>query len=257
MRKGQNSREVSPLFRHQMSSVRDREKARTLKTLLEANAKWNTKWRESARNYLRRTLDDASTINPHLRKELLHSWERGFVEDKLTPAKTDLSPNLPCKDENRKSGTALTNPLKGNVVSGTSTTDTTAERLIYRKSNITSSKIPITGFSTSGTKSGQKVKMKSPLEENETKHQRQEIESPLESESEEETRQQQQENQAEKLFQNSDTVVTSKETSVGGGPNLAVKRAKINHREPASVGPKSQEKMAIKPIPKNQSAQEK
>ena len=49
--------------------------------------------------------------------------------------------------------------------------------------------------------------------------------------------------QTKELFQNSDTVVTSKETPIGGGLNLAVRRAKPNQGGPASVGPKSQVEM--------------
>ena len=45
VQKDQNSREVSPLFKEQNSSARDRERARTLKALLEANAKWNAEIR--------------------------------------------------------------------------------------------------------------------------------------------------------------------------------------------------------------------
>ena len=54
------------------------------------------------------------------------------------------------------------------------------------------------------------------------------MEHSLESESEEETRIQLEE-QAKEHFQNSDTVVTSKDTPVGGGLNLAfiVDRAKV------------------------------
>ena len=56
---------------------------------------------------------------------------------------------------------------------------------------------------------------------------------------------------------NSDTIVTSKETAVGGGLNLAVKRAKPNNGSPVSVGPKSQEEVAIKKKPKKQTARER
>ena len=84
-----------------------------------------------------------------------------------------------------------------------------------------------------------------------------EIEPPLKSDSEEETLQQLQEDQAKKLFQNCDAKVTSKETTEGAGLNLATKRARPNHGEPASVGPKSQEEVAFKQKPKRQTAQEK
>ena len=41
VRKGQNNREVSQLFKQQLSSAREKNRAMTLKALLEANAKWN------------------------------------------------------------------------------------------------------------------------------------------------------------------------------------------------------------------------
>ena len=60
----------------------DSAKARLLKELLEANARWNQTRRDTSANDLRRTVDETSTINPELRKEMLYSWERGFIEDK-------------------------------------------------------------------------------------------------------------------------------------------------------------------------------
>ena len=148
-------------------------------------------------------------------------------------------------------------PLKGNVVSETPTTVTTAAGSIYSKNDLRRAKVPVTGLATSGPKWGQKGRVKSPLKETKRNYQPQEIEPPLKSDSEEETLQQLQEDQAEELFQNRDAKVTSKETTVGAGLNLATKRARPNHGEPASVGPKSQEEVAFKQKPKRQTAQEK
>ena len=50
--------------------------------LLEANARWNVTRLDISDSELRRIVDETSTINPELRKELLYSWERGFIEDK-------------------------------------------------------------------------------------------------------------------------------------------------------------------------------
>ena len=80
--KGQNSRDVSPLVKQQVNSAKDRARARALKELLEANARWNQTRRDTSANDIRRIEDETSTINPELRKELLYSWERGFIEDK-------------------------------------------------------------------------------------------------------------------------------------------------------------------------------
>ena len=109
VRKGQNSRDVSPLFRQQVESAKDRDGARALKELLEANGRWNqTRWDTSA-NDIRRTVDETSTINPELRKDLLYWSERGFIEDKSadTVSQNQWSPILLRKDEARRSGKAL------------------------------------------------------------------------------------------------------------------------------------------------------
>ena len=73
VRKGQNSREVSPLFKQQVESAEDRARARALMELLEANARWNQTRRDTSANDLRRTVEETTTINPELRKEMLYS----------------------------------------------------------------------------------------------------------------------------------------------------------------------------------------
>ena len=84
MRKRKRSRDVSPLFKQQTRTAQDRDRARTLKVLLEANAKWNAERRRLAGHDLQQLVDDTSTINPDLRKQLLYSWERGFVKNEST-----------------------------------------------------------------------------------------------------------------------------------------------------------------------------
>ena len=81
-RKGENSRGVSPLFKQQVDSAKDLARARALKEILEANARWNKTRRDRSANDLRLTVEETSTINPELRKEMLYSWERSFIEDK-------------------------------------------------------------------------------------------------------------------------------------------------------------------------------
>ena len=78
--KGQKNCDVSTLFKHQVQSA---NRGRALKTLLEANARWNTtRSITSASNIRRRIVDETSTINLELIKELLYSWEHGLIEDK-------------------------------------------------------------------------------------------------------------------------------------------------------------------------------
>ena len=81
IRKGENSRDISPLFLRNKAAAKERARAKELKQLLEANARWNATRRDISGSELRRVVDETSTINPELRKELLCSWERGFIED--------------------------------------------------------------------------------------------------------------------------------------------------------------------------------
>ena len=117
MKKGQDSRDVSPKFKTEVESAKNTDRTIAFKTLLEENARWNSTRRDTSANDIRRIVDKTSTINTELRKELLYSWEYGFMEDK--PEELEPSTNLLRRDENRKSGKALTNPLKGKVVSET------------------------------------------------------------------------------------------------------------------------------------------
>ena len=108
-------------------------------------------------------MDKTSTINPDLRKELLYSWEKGFIEDKPAEEQNNAwSPVLLRKDENRKSGKALTNPLEAKVTSQTPFTVKTASGAVYRKSDIAQSKIksPLLSQSTRNTKSSKEEEVK-------------------------------------------------------------------------------------------------
>ena len=133
IRKGRNSRDVSPLFLRNTTAAKERARAKELKQLLEANARWNATRRDISDSELRRVVDETSTINPELRKELLYSWERGFIEDKQPTVTDILSGSFLRKHEQRSSGKALTIPLKGKVVSETpSTVKTAANAFIGR-----------------------------------------------------------------------------------------------------------------------------
>ena len=129
----------------------DRDWAKTLKTLLEANARWNATRRDSSDSDIRSLVNETSTINPDIRKELLYSWEKGFIEEQNNV----WPPVLLCKDEIRNSGKALTNLLEGKVTSQTPSTVKTAAGAVYRKSEIAQSKIksPLPSQSTKNTKS--------------------------------------------------------------------------------------------------------
>ena len=71
VQKGQNSRDVSPLFKQQVETAKDKDRARALKILLDANGRWNAMRRYTSAKDIRRIVDKTSTINPELRKKLL------------------------------------------------------------------------------------------------------------------------------------------------------------------------------------------
>ena len=133
-------------------------------------------------------------------------------------------------DKNRA---ALTKTFKGKEATKLSRqlrespkTITTAAGVVYRKSDLAKAAIPLKNTPKEGA--SQKEKAKSPVEEPKSKHQKNDTDQDVETESEEEDRNNPFEEQAKDLFQNSDIIVTSKETSTGGRLNLAVRRAKPN-----------------------------
>ena len=97
----------------------------------------------------------------------------------------------------------------------------------------------------------QKEKAKSPSEEPKSKHQKKDEELLEDTISEEEEWNIPRE-QAKGLFQDIETVVTSRDTPVGGGINVAIKRAKPNLGGPKTVGPKTQEQVALNPLGNSQ-----
>ena len=241
VRKGQLSRDTSPLHKQQITSDRDKERAKALKELLEANARWNYERRDAAKNDIRKLVDETGQLNPDLRKEMIYSWEKGFVEDKIenqckSPTKTILR-----KDPLRKSGQALTRPLKRKIVSETDSTIRTSAGSIYRKSDIAQSKTVL-------TQENQRSTSKSPSSEPTKKFKRVSSPERLEELGSEDELQGEMEiadtmNQIER-FQRSQTIVTSKDTEAGGGLNLAVKRAKPNLAGPK---PNTEENITNKP----------
>ena len=244
VRKGQNSRDVSPLFKQQEDMAKDRARARALKELLEANARWNQTRRDTSANDLRRTVDETSTINPELRKEMLYSWKRGFIEDKPETIfnQRQSSPILIRKDEGRKSGKALMKPLKGRVVTETPSTVKTAAGSIYRKSDVAKVKVAVPDKEKSNNRrspTGEEPKNK---QQRQSKRQANEQDEAEISQSDEELLLEQQSidpSNAKLKFQDSPSVVTSKDILQGGGLNLAVRRAKPNLAGPFVSKPKA------------------
>ena len=243
VRKGQLSRDTSPLHKQQVTSDRDRERAKSLKELLEANARWNHERRDAAKNDIRRLVDETGLLNPDLRKEMIYSWEKGFIEDKVEDQSKSPSKTILRKDPLRKSGQALIKQLKGKIASETDSTIKTSTGSIYRKSDIAQSRTVL-------TQESQRSASKSPSAQPTKKFQR--ISSPelLEDIGSDEELQRDMEiadamNPIDR-FQQSQTVVTSKDTEAGGGLNLAIKRAKPNLAGPSSTAEESDKKKTEK-----------
>ena len=123
-------------------------------------------------------------------------------------------------------------------------TVTTAAGAVYCKSDLAKVASPPKNTHKEGL--CQKEKAKSPLEqEPKSKHQKKDAEQNDDTESEEEY-QNISSKQIKDLFQDSETLVTSRETPSGRGLNLAVKRAKPNLGGPTTMGPKTQDQVALK-----------
>ena len=173
---------------------------------------------------------------------MIYSWEKGFIEDKepeqsKSPPKTILR-----KDPLRKSGQALTKQLKGKIAIETDSTIKTTTGSIYRKSDIAQTR-------TTLSHEKQRSESKSPSAK---KFQR--ISSPeaLEDIGSDEELQRDMDiadavNPIDR-FQQSQTVVTSKDTNAGGGLNLAIKRAKPNLAGPSSTADESDKKRTDKNV---------
>ena len=228
-------------------TTQERNRVRTLRALLEANAKWRAERRKLERQDLQQLVDVTSTIDPDLKKELLYSWERGFVEDKPKGSEWN-SQNLLRRDKNCRSGAPLTNPFKGKVEAESPKTITTAAGAVYRKSYLAKATTPLKNKPKEGT--SQKEKVKSSLEEPKRKHQNKNAEQDKESESEEEDKNPFDE-QTKDLFQNSDSIVTSRETPTGWGLNLAVMRTKPNQSGPVMGGLRLKNKWQSSPKERN------
>ena len=258
VKKGQSSREVSPLFKTEVESARDRARAKALKTLLEANARCNETRRDISANGLRRVVEETSTINPDLWKELLYSWQYGFIEDKPQAGERSGLPNLLRKDDNRKSWKALTNPLKGKEQSETPYTVKSTAGAVFGKSDIAKAKVDTSEQKENNSK--KETQIETSLKLNPRKRQMTSLKKAHGDEpktkSKKKANDKQQANidsdaipdspekstNAETLFQDSDFNITSRDTEVNGGLNLSVKRAK-----PSNAGPVVENSISVVP----------
>ena len=76
VKKGQKSRDVSPLFKQASMSTQEKNRARTLRNLLEANVNWNAERRRYDRPSLQQLVDTTSTIDPQLRRSFFTHGKR-------------------------------------------------------------------------------------------------------------------------------------------------------------------------------------
>ena len=158
---------------------------------------------------MRKIVDKTGQSNPELRKEMIYSWEKGLTEDKDEESTQSPKKKILRKDDLRKSGQALTKPLKGKKLTETNSTVKTSAGSIYRKSDMAQAKISL-----------QQNARKSPSAEPQSKLQR--ISSPEildDVDSDEELRRQVElgdvVNQIDR-FQQSQTIITSEDTESGG-----------------------------------------
>ena len=241
VRKGQLSRDTSPLHKQQVKSYRDRQRAKALKELLEANARWNHERRDAAKNDVRRIVDKTGLLNRDLRKEMIYSWEKGFIEDKEPEQRKSPPKTILRKDPLRKSGQALTKQLKGKIATEKDSTIKTATSSIYRKSDIAQTRTTLshekhTSPSAEPTKKFQRISSPEALEDigsDEELQRDMEIADAV--------------NPIDR-YQQSQTVVISKDTNAGGGLNLAIKRAKPNLAGPSSPADESDKKRTDKKV---------
>ena len=77
-KKGELSRDTSPMYKQQLSASRDRQQAKARKNLLDANARWNETRRDGAKNDIRRIVVLADQSNPELRKKMIYLCMKGF-----------------------------------------------------------------------------------------------------------------------------------------------------------------------------------
>ena len=162
------------------------------------------------------------------------------------------------KDDNRKSGKALTNALKDKVHSESPHTVKTAAGAVYTKSDIAKTKIDI---SEPQEKSTKKVNAsRSPYgDEPKKKSKKKEVDFQPEnsdSDNKPESPELSKSKNVETPFQNSQFYVTSKDTEMNGDLNLAEKRAKPNNVGPVLVNSKNSVKKGAKQGGKKQTGQE-
>ena len=140
----------------------------------------------------------------------------------------NFSGNFLRKHEQKKSGKALTIPLKGKVVSETPSTVKTAAGAVYRKSDIARSKLPvqprIEGSEKKRSPTGEEPRSKQ--QETVTQDEDGDSESAEEHDVKDQGPRDQEieDSWLVDKFQNSLSIVTSKDTKTGGGINLGGKK---------------------------------
>ena len=60
------------MYKQQLSTERDRQRAKALEELMEKNAQWNEERRDAAKSDIRTIVNAAGISNPELRKEKIY-----------------------------------------------------------------------------------------------------------------------------------------------------------------------------------------
>ena len=92
------------MYKQQLSTARAPERVKVPKDLLEAKARWNKERRDAAKNKIRRTVNAAGYSNRELRKQMIYSLERKFIEDKQQKNSSSPKKTIIRKNDLRKSG---------------------------------------------------------------------------------------------------------------------------------------------------------
>ena len=94
VRKETKCRDPSPLFKQQLSTSSDKEWAKVLIKLLQANARWNEERMKAAQNNKWKIVDMTRRTNPKFQRQQLFSWENDFTNHKSAPRKLNAKKNL-------------------------------------------------------------------------------------------------------------------------------------------------------------------
>ena len=136
LREGELRRDNCPMYKQQLNTTQDRQRAKALRDLSEANGQWNEERRDSTKNDICCLVDAAGQSNPNLVKEYIYSRKEGFPKNKGEGPTHPPYKWIFRRYDLRKSGQTLRKPLEGKTTSETWSTVKTSAGSTRRKSDI-------------------------------------------------------------------------------------------------------------------------